>query len=237
MNLVIFDVDGTLTETNAVDEVCFVQAFADAHAVTQINTNWIEYQYVTDSGIMFQIFDERFGRPPDQRELINFKSCLVNLLEAHRAKDSSLFAEISGASRALTRLNRETEWAVAIATGCWRDSAQLKLKAAGIQTEHLPAAFAEHGLSREAILQTAMSHAQESYGQSRFERIVSVGDALWDVQAAGNLGISFIGLGKGDRGRRLRQGGATHVLESYSDYGQLMGCLREAEVPTTTKVV
>ena len=234
MNLAIFDIDGTLTETNAVDEICFVQAFADAHAVTQINTNWMEYQYVTDSGIMFQIFDERFGRPPEEAELINFKSCLVNLLEAHRAKDSSLFAEISGASRALTRLNREPEWAVALATGCWRDSAELKLKAAGIQTQNLPAAFAEHGLSREAILQTAVSHAQQSYGQSRFERIVSVGDAQWDVQAADNLGIPFIGVGKGDRGLRLLQVGATHVLESYSDYGHFIRCLREAEVPTTS---
>jgi phosphoglycolate phosphatase-like HAD superfamily hydrolase len=236
MNLAIFDIDGTLTETNAVDEVCFVQALADAHAITEINTNWMEYQYVTDSGIMFQIFHERFGRPPDEGELINFKSCLVNLLEAHRAKDSSLFAEIAGASRALTRLNRESEWAVALATGCWRDSAELKLKAAGIQTEHLPAAFAEHGLSREAILQTAVSHAQQSYGRSRFERIVSVGDALWDVQAAGNLGIPFIGVGKGDCGLRLRKVGATHVLESYSNFEHLIGCLREAEVPTMGRV-
>jgi phosphoglycolate phosphatase-like HAD superfamily hydrolase len=185
---------------------------------------------------MFQIFHERFGRPPDEGELINFKSCLVNLLAAHRAKDSSLFVEISGAARALGRLHRETEWVVALATGCWRDSAELKLKAAGIQAEHLPAAFAEHGLSREAILQTAVSHAQQSCGQSRFERIVSVGDALWDVQAARNLGIAFIGVGKGYGGLRLRQAGATHVLESYSDYGQLMGCLKEAEVPTRPKV-
>ena len=145
MNLAIFDIDGILTETNAVDEICFVQAFADAHAITEINTNWTEYEYVTDSGIMFQIFDERFGRPPDEDELMNFKSCLVNLLEAQREKNSSLFVEISGASRTLTGLNRETEWAVALATGCWRDSADLKLKAAGIPTEHFPAAFAEHG--------------------------------------------------------------------------------------------
>ena len=237
MNLAIFDIDGTLTETKAVDEICFVQAFADAHAITEINTNWMEYQYVTDSGIMFQIFHERFGRPPDDDELRNYKSCLVNLLETHRAKDSSLFAEISGAARALSRLNREREWAVALATGCWRVSAELKLKAAGIHTEDLPAAFAEDGLSRETILQTAMSRARESYGQSRFEKIVSVGDAQWDVQAAGILGITFIGVGKGARGLRLRQVGATHVLEGYSDYRQLINCLSEAEVPAATSVV
>jgi phosphoglycolate phosphatase-like HAD superfamily hydrolase len=233
MNLAIFDVDGTLTETNAVDEVCFVQAFADAHGITEINTNWMDYQYVTDSGIMFQIFNERFDRPPDERELISFKSCLVNLLETHRAKDTSLFAEISGASQALTRLSQETGWAVALATGCWRDSAELKLKAAGIRTEHLPAAFAEHGLSRETILQTAVSRALRSYAQNRFQRIVSLGDASWDAHAARSLGIGFIGIGKGERGNRLRQVGATHVLADYSDYGDLIGCLEQASVPTS----
>jgi phosphoglycolate phosphatase-like HAD superfamily hydrolase len=231
MNLAILDIDGTLTETNAVDEICFLQAFADAHSITEINTDWIQYQYVTDSGIMFQIFQERFARPPADGELQNYKSCLVNLLETHRSRDSSLFAEISGASRALIRLNQETEWAVALATGCWRVSAELKLKAAGIEAEHLPAAFAEDGLSRETILQTAMSRAQRSYGQNHFERIVSVGDALWDVQAARNLSIPFVGVAKGDRGIRLRQAGATHVLEGYSDYEKLIDCLRRAEVP------
>jgi len=231
MNLAIFDVDGTLTETNAVDEICFVQAFADAHSITEINTNWMQYQYVTDSGIMFQIFQERFGRPPADGEFQNYKSCLVNLLETHRSRDPSLFAEISGASRALIRLNEETEWAVALATGCWRVSAELKLKAAGIQAEHLPAAFAEDGLSRETILQTAMSRAQQSYSQSHFERIVGIGDAPWDVQAAGNLGISFVGVGKGERGLKLRQVGATHVLEGYGDYQNLIDCLRKAGVP------
>jgi phosphoglycolate phosphatase-like HAD superfamily hydrolase len=183
---------------------------------------------------MFQIFNERFGRSPDERELRRFKSCLVNLLETHRAKDSSLFAEISGASQALNRLSRETDWAVALATGCWRDSAELKLKAAGIQTGHLPAAFAEHGLSRETILQTAVSHAQQSYSQTRFERIVSLGDALWDVQAARNLGIAFIGVGKGNRALKLRQVGARHVLEGYSDYRNLIDCLEQASIPTSS---
>jgi len=235
MKLVIFDVDGTLTQTNAVDGICFVQALADAHSITEINTNWIDYRYVTDSGIMFEIFRERFGRPPDDAELRSYKSCLLNLLETHWNKDSSLFAEISGASCALTRLTQETGWAVALATGCWRVSAELKLRAAGIQTEHLPAAFAEEGLSRETILQTAVSRARQFYEQNGFERLVSVGDAQWDVDAARALGISFVGVANGDRAARLRRAGATHVLEGSSDYGKLVGSLREAEVPFQPK--
>jgi phosphoglycolate phosphatase-like HAD superfamily hydrolase len=237
MNLVIFDIDGTLTETNAVDEICFVQAFADAHAITQINTNWTEYRWVTDSGIMLEIFHERFGQGPTDCELSNYKSRLAKLLETHWAKDSSLFAEISGASHALTQLNQDAAWAVALATGCWRVSAELKLRAADIHAEHLPAAFAEDGPSRESILQTAVARAQQSFGQSRFEKIVSVGDALWDVRAASNLGIAFIGVGKGELGLKLRQGGATHVLEDYADYGQLIDFLGKAEIPKQNSVV
>jgi hypothetical protein len=58
-----------------------------------------------------------------------------------------------------------------------------------------------------------------------------VGDALWDVQAAANIGIPFVGVAQGDRGLRLRHVGATHVLDGYSDYEQLIDCLRRAGVP------
>jgi beta-phosphoglucomutase-like phosphatase (HAD superfamily) len=33
MNLAIFDIDGTLTNTNNVDEDCFVKALAEAHSL------------------------------------------------------------------------------------------------------------------------------------------------------------------------------------------------------------
>ena len=34
MNLAIFDIDGTLTQTDHVDDICFLQALADAHQIT-----------------------------------------------------------------------------------------------------------------------------------------------------------------------------------------------------------
>lgn len=143
MNLAIFDIDGTLTETNDVDTICFVQAFADTHSINEINTNWAEYSHTTDSAISFQLFDEKFGRVARRSELLKVKNRFVNLLEERHAQDASLFAEIVGASLTLKRLRRETEWKVAIATGCWRGSAELKLKIACMETSEFPAAFAE----------------------------------------------------------------------------------------------
>ncbi|HEX8492511.1 MAG TPA: HAD family hydrolase [Pyrinomonadaceae bacterium] len=237
MNLAIFDIDGTLTATDHVDDLCFVQALADAHSITDVSTDWAGYPHTTDSAILFHIFQEKFKRAPEEAELIKFKSCFVNLLQDYRVKDSSLFNEIAGASLMLRRLNREPKWRVAIATGCWRVSAILKLKVAGIEVDDFPAAFADDGLSREEILQSAMLKAQALYQQSRFDRIVSVGDGLWDVRTARNLKFPFVGIGSGDGAERLRRAGATHVLENFADYDQLIHCLAEADVPNTGSVL
>jgi beta-phosphoglucomutase-like phosphatase (HAD superfamily) len=39
MKLAILDIDGTLTNTNHVDEICFTRAFAETHGVTEIGTS------------------------------------------------------------------------------------------------------------------------------------------------------------------------------------------------------
>ena len=230
MKLAIFDIDGTLTQTDGVDTECFVQAFADAQGVRGINTDWASYPHTTDSGIALEIFRGRYGRPPATDETARLKRRLVELLEERRAHDAKLFAEVPGARRALDRLAREPGWAVALATGAWRASAALKLEAAGLAARReLPAATADDGLSREEILSAAMSRAGAACRVESFERVVSVGDGLWDVRAASRLGLAFVGVGEG--AETLRRAGATHVLNDLADYELLLECLTPAGVP------
>jgi phosphoglycolate phosphatase-like HAD superfamily hydrolase len=232
MKLAIFDIDGTLTNTNNVDEDCFVKALAEAHSIDDIVTDWSAYPNTTDSGITYHIFKERFDRSPEEAELSKFKNCFTKMLREHYQSDSSSFAEIPGASAALKMLRQDSDWAVAIATGCWRESALLKLKAANIDPEGIPAAYAEDGLSREEILKAAVSRALVQHGLSSFERIVSLGDGLWDLRTAGRLNFAFLGIGEGEAATRLRQAGARHVIEDFSDYDQLLKSLIDAEVPS-----
>lgn len=231
MRLAIFDIDGTLTETNEVDSDCFVRAMADAHGVGHLNTDWGAYAHTTDSFITREVLRENFGRAPLEGELSKFKDCFVSHLEEICAGDASLFVEVAGASAALTRLRRESGWCVAIATGCWSGSALLKLSAAGLETEDVPTAFAEDGVSREEILLAALARAREAYGRESFDAVVSLGDGLWDVTAARNLGFAFVGVGRGARASRLRDAGAGHVVEDFKDYERLLLCLSGARVP------
>ena len=45
MPLVMFDIDGTLTESMKVDEECFVRSFKDVFGFADIDTDWSHYPH------------------------------------------------------------------------------------------------------------------------------------------------------------------------------------------------
>jgi len=227
MNLVVFDLDGTLTRTNQVDDQCFVEAFAGALGIYELNTNWSEYEHVTDLGCLQQAFLTTFNRPITTFQTSRFIDRFLDLLRKRQLQDSALFQEIAGAASMLARLRDDSGWSVAIATGCWQRSARFKIEVAGIPAQSLPAAFADDGPSRESIVRTAIERAGTG-----FEKIVSIGDADWDVRTARRLGLPFIAIGGPRRAERLRQAGARHTLEDFLDQNAFLQSLKEAVIPS-----
>ncbi len=231
MKLVVFDLDGTLTRTNDVDEECFVRAFMETLQLAELNQDWDSYEQVSDEGVTRQIFAERFGRHPAPDETSRIIDRFVDLLDASHGADASAFEEIPGAVRLLRQIRQDPDWAIALATGAWRRSAEFKIQRAALPVTDLPSAFAEDGPSREAIVHTAIERARKQYRQEKFERITSVGDALWDVKTARNLGLSFLGIASGARALVLRDNGASHVIEDYRDPDRCLQYLNEAQAP------
>jgi phosphoglycolate phosphatase-like HAD superfamily hydrolase len=228
MNLVLFDIDGTLTESVAVDEVCFVRAFRDVLGIERINTNWLEYPFQTDSGLALEICRKHLGREPDRAEISGLQSRFVQLLGAAVAEAGQPIREVPGAAALLRRLEGHSHWRVAIATGGWGASARFKLASAGLPVEAIPWASADDALERVDILRTAMCRAGRQYGQDAFEKVVYVGDGVWDVRAAKALRIGFLGLAAGDKAGRLAEEGASCVLPDFSDPVRVCECLEAA---------
>ena len=218
MKLAIFDIDGTLTETNEVDDKCFVRAFAASHQITDIETDWTKYAHVTDSGLVSEIFNQRLGRSPNEEDFLTFKSCFIENLNESASKDKTLFAEVLDAKAMLEKLRLEKDWAIALATGSFYDSAKLKLEKAKIDVKDFPIGTADDAVSREKILQTATEKSLEKNGLKKFEKIVSIGDGVWDVRAAKNLSLDFIGIASGKRAEALREEGANYIIKDFRDY-------------------
>lgn len=70
--LVIFDIDGTLTDTMGINTDAYAKTFLQCYGI-KINTNWSAYQYSTDSGFLIELFDVHFRRIPTTQETTTFK--------------------------------------------------------------------------------------------------------------------------------------------------------------------
>jgi phosphoglycolate phosphatase-like HAD superfamily hydrolase len=133
--------------------------------------------------------------------------------------------EIPGAAVLLHSLRADRRWLVAIATGGWSVSARFKLASAGLVVDNCPWASADDAVDRADILRTAIERAGQKYGQGAFEKVVYVGDGVWDVRAAKALGIGFLGLSTEAKARRLLEEGALCVLPDFSDLLGVRECL------------
>jgi phosphoglycolate phosphatase-like HAD superfamily hydrolase len=225
MNLAVFDIDGTLTESVAVDEACFVQAFRGVLGIGPIDTNWLDYPFQTDSGLALEICRRHLGRDPGGAEVRRLQFQFVRLLRVAVETAGRRIREVPGAAALLCRLSAPADWRVAIATGGWAVSARFKLALAGLPVAGFTWASADDALDRADILRTAVGRAGEKYGRDALRKVVYVGDGVWDVRAAKALGIGFLGVAAGDEALRLAGEGAAHVLPDFSDPVRVRKCL------------
>jgi phosphoglycolate phosphatase-like HAD superfamily hydrolase len=226
--LAVLDIDGTLTDTNAVDDACFLRAVGETLGIKTSGVDWSAAPHVTDSALVLWLAEQHGRLPLSDRMVSLVVDRFLELLEAERALSVDAFRPVAGADRLFPAL-ATGGWTCALATGGWERSARLKLAAAGLHTSTLALASSSDASTRSEIMQLAAVRAQRD--AAAFERIVSIGDAVWDVRAAGELHWSFIGIATGNRATILRQHGATTILADFSDLPAVLSALAEAEPP------
>lgn len=215
MHLVVFDVDGTLTESSEVEDECAWQAAREVLRLPHDHSPWVDdLRHVTDLCKLNQHCEKRFGRPITGAEVDRDLKRMVQLLQGSPAARQSKLSQIAGASEALSRLSASRGFAIAIATGCFRSLAEFKLRGAGLFNASVPLAGSDKALSREEIMLDAAREAAQRH-KVKFSDFTYVGDGIWDVKAARNLGWNFIGVGTGERADALRQAGAVEIIPHF----------------------
>ncbi|HEX6200249.1 MAG TPA: HAD family hydrolase [Thermoanaerobaculia bacterium] len=233
MKLAVFDLDGTLALTNQVDGRCYLAAFREALDLGGFDGDWSLFPHRTDSGIGRELYRRCLGRPPEAAELDRTRARFVELLEEALELDAAAFQPVPGAPALLDALPGHG-WAVALATGGWRASAELKLRAAGLEAvlrDSLPLVSGDDGISRREIVEGALEAAQRQYRVETFERVVSLGDGTWDLAVAAELGLPFIGVTADGDARALAEAGASHLLPDFADLPAALAALEEAPPP------
>jgi phosphoglycolate phosphatase-like HAD superfamily hydrolase len=230
MVLVIFDVDGTLVYSDKKDSLTFAQAYEDLYGHPFPSIDWRNYPHVTDTVIFDTVLQQHFGRRAEAGEVERFQAHYIGLLRDKRHHSPEDYQAIPGARQAVGQLAEQEGYLVGVATGGWRQPAEVKLEHVGIRIAPRLFSGADGKAEREAILEEVIARARESHG-SALRKIVYVGDAEWDVRTTRNLQLAFIGLRRLGDCEMLHREGARHVIQDFTDFDRFRQLLEEACPP------
>jgi len=197
---IVFDVDGTLIESMAIDSELFLSSITSVLGPVKFRANLNDYEHVTDSGVLAQLIDDnKLTLEPSTIDSV--RTLFVGGLIEH-IQTVGPFPAIHGATQIIDRLRQSTEYCVAIATGGWRKSALLKLESSGFNVEGIPIVSCDESPSRTEIMRIALARLG-----SDLESATYFGDAAWDRRACQTLGWDFVPVGTDLGG-----------IESYEDF-------------------
>ena len=224
MHLIILDIDGTLTDTNAVDFECWSAAFHDTFKVDISDIDWGTYTDFTDLGLLQDVHREYTGKEVSDIGVVLFRKCFVRKIQHAIGHSPKRFQAIAGVNAFMKTLMADRRYAVCMATGGFGLTARLKLAAAGIMSEGIALASSDRFRTRAEIVMDGIRQARFGYRIKGFDRLTAFGDGIWDFTTAQQLGIDLIGIDVSQNGKLL-QAGVEHVFQDYRNLEAILQAL------------
>lgn len=209
-SLLVFDIDGTLTNSIKAHQKAFTEALYDL-GVKTIDTNFKEYKHYTDSYIAKVIYEKDTNQEFSDIKIKEFENYLTKRITRSKIN------EILGAKKLIEYLETQSEFAVCYATGSLLKPAIFKLDSIGIKYSKKQLVASNNIHEREDIVLKAIENALEFYAVNTFNRIIAVGDGLWDLKTAHNLDLEFIGIGSSNK-KNLVANGMKKYFENLTNF-------------------
>lgn len=179
--------------------------------IQQISTDFVSFRHHTDSYIVREIYRADKNAEMPENLVEKFSDGITRKIKEQTIQ------EIPGAAQLIANLLFNSEYGVCFATGSLREAALYKLESINIEADQRLLVASDTIQEREKIVTQAIEQAQEVYNVERFERIISVGDGLWDLKTAELLGIEFVGVGTKHK-ELLKENGAQVVLDNLLSF-------------------
>ncbi|WP_428740680.1 HAD family hydrolase [Tenacibaculum sp.] len=187
-NLIVFDIDDTLTKSENQHQSAYMDAMK-SFGIVDINQDWKSYKNMTDSYILKKNYEANLNKSFSFSFIPKFEEKMTeSMLTFSRTK------EINGAKKIVDFFMKETDYAICFATGSLLQPALIKLEQASINFVPSLVEASNSLFTREEIVNSAINKAKNYFQVQEFKNIISVGDGIWDLKTAKNLGIHFLGI-------------------------------------------
>lgn len=206
--LLIFDIDGTLTDTVTMYHEIFNETLSEL-GFNNYNRNFNEYKHHTDSFVVNEI---NRNQSEKRKSIIDdFEHLIYSKIKNRK------IIEIEGAKKLIDSLSKSENLTICYATGSVKLTAQYKLQKIGVDFSEYQLNCSNHLEERENILLEAIEKAKNYKKLTHFDQIISVGDGIWDLITAKNLNIEFIGIGLKNK-NILLENGMTKWFENLTNF-------------------
>ena len=219
--LVLFDIDGTLLRTERVGVAAMLRAFTAIHGERGFSFDGIEIAGALD-GLLFERIMAHHGLPAHDEAHLHFQRVYREELAQSLTPDR--VRQMPGAGELARRLG-ERGAATGLLTGNYRETAFIKIRAAGYDEAHFPfGAFGADGASRRHLTPVAIDRAAAHHGRAFEPRHVTIiGDTPLDIDCAKAHGCRAIGVATGPYGTdQLSAAGADLAVADLSDTNALL---------------
>jgi len=206
-HLIVFDIDDTLTKSGKQHHTAYVDTMRK-FGISSINQDWKNYIHHTDSFILKENYEANIEQQFDFSFIPSFENEMTKTLLT-LPKTS----EILGAKWAVDFFMRETNYAVCFATGSLLQPALVKLDQADINFVPKLVVASNTIYDRESIVKKAIKNAENYFQVDGFETIISVGDGIWDLKTAKNVGVHFLGIGERSLNDFKRESIKSHIKD------------------------
>lgn len=227
MNLIVFDIDGTLTDTKKADDNCLEKTMKKLFGISLDGISWADFPHATDWCISQEIFKKHFNRLPSEEEYQEIKAVFLDLLRQELQEKPWRFKEISGAKKFLEFLQMLPDFHIAFATGSWEQSGLLKLQGSNILDKNTCHNYvisnSDLFISRENIVLHAI-HQMEYAHKTRYQNVLYFGDGSWDLKTCKNLCIPIIGVDF-HKDKQLLNLGLSEIIHDYTNIEMVMNTI------------
>lgn len=208
--LYIFDIDGTLTDSVPTYLKVITKVLADI-GIKDIDTDYDNYLHHTDRYALEYNYERNFGEKTPDSLRYELDELLAQELRKHNP-----VMEVPGARDLLLHLQKQ-EIPFSYGTGAFPKATFIKMKDANIPFIPEVLATSITSLSRVGFVKEAIEKSKAYYNTSSFKKIIAVGDGLWDLKAAQELDIDFLGVGIKNK-EVLFQNGCTNWVEDFKGF-------------------